>query len=69
LQLTDHLTLFRCIGIVYAQQAVHEVSLDGGKVRLRGAPGEGSCWRDYKAARLNGVYYGVSFQAPWSLTN
>jgi hypothetical protein len=52
-----------------AKQAVHEVSIDGGKVRLRGAPGGGSAWRDYKAARLNGVYYGGTFQDPWSLTN
>lgn len=52
-----------------AKQAVGEVSLDGGKVRLRGVPGEGSAWRDYKAARLSGVYYGATFQDPCSLTN
>ncbi len=34
-----------------ALQAVSEVSVDGGKVRLRGAKGEGSHWRDYKAVR------------------
>ena len=52
-----------------AKQAVNEVSLDGGKVRLRGAPGAGSYWRDYKAARLSGVYYGATFQDPLSLTD
>lgn len=29
-----------------AKQAVNEVSVDGGKVRLRGDTGEGSQWRD-----------------------
>ena len=29
-----------------AKQALTEVSVDGGKVRLRGAKGEGSYWRD-----------------------
>ena len=42
---------------------VQEVSIDGGKVRLRteekGKPGE---WKDYKAVRLNGVYMGAFFQ-------
>lgn len=34
-----------------AKQAVGEVSVDGGKVRLRGNPGSGAHWRDYKAVR------------------
>lgn len=40
------------------KQPVAEVSLDGGKVRLRGEPGEASYWRDYKAVRLSSIYYG-----------
>lgn len=45
-----------------AKQAVSEVSVDGGKVRLRGDKGEGSQWRDYKAVRLQGLYYAAQFQ-------
>jgi hypothetical protein len=45
-----------------AKQAVSEVSVDGGKVRLRGKPKEGSQWRDYKTVRLEGIYYGAFFQ-------
>ena len=43
--------------------------LDGGKVRLRteqeGQPCE---WRDYKAARLSGIYYGATFGCSEELT-
>jgi len=42
-------------------QGISEISLDGGKVRLRGKPTEGSYWRDYKAVRLDGIYYGAFF--------
>ena len=52
-----------------AKQVVNEISLDGGKVRLRGEPGQASYWRDYKAARLNGLYYGAWFQDALSLTD
>ena len=45
-----------------ALQAVSEVSVDGGKVRLRGVLGEGTYWRDYKAVRLQGIYYNALFQ-------
>lgn len=41
---------------------VTEASVDGGKVRLRGTPGNGSCWQDYKAVRLHGRYHGAFFQ-------
>jgi hypothetical protein len=44
-----------------AVQGVGEVSVDGGKVRLRGQPQAGSYWRDYKAVRLQGIYYGAFF--------
>jgi hypothetical protein len=39
-----------------AKQAVSEVSVDGGKVRLRGKPKEGSQWRDYKTVRLEPTF-------------
>lgn len=52
-----------------AKQAVSELSVDGGKVRLRGKLGEGSHWRDYKAVRLQGLYYGACFQDNLTLTD
>lgn len=52
-----------------AKQAVCEVSIDGGKVRLRGGAGGKSYWRDYKAVRLQGIYYGAFFQDSLSLTD
>ena len=45
-----------------AKQQVAEVSIDGGKVRLRNLKDSKSAWRDYKAVRLGGVYYGGFFQ-------
>ena len=45
-----------------AKQPVSEVCLDGGKVRLRGDSEQKSYWRDYKAVRLQGIYYGAAFQ-------
>ena len=51
-------------------QGVSEVSIDGGKVRLRGeTKGVESYWRDYKAVRLQGIYYGAFFQDNLSLTD
>ncbi len=50
-----------------AKQSISEVSVDGGKVRLRGKPKEGSYWRDYKAIRLQGIYYGAFFDDNQSL--
>ena len=44
-----------------AKQAVTEVSVDGGKVRLRSETKQGCYWRDYKAVRLQGTYYGAFF--------
>lgn len=52
-----------------AKQAVSEVSIDGGKVRLRGAPKQGSYWRDYKGVRLQGIYYAAFFQDNLCLTD
>ena len=48
-------------------QAVKQVSLDGGKVRLRTLKGQECEWRDYKAARLGGIYYGAFFRDHQSL--
>ncbi len=50
-----------------AKQAVSEVSVDGGKVRLRGEKEQQSYWRDYKAVRLQGIYYGAFYQDNQSL--
>jgi hypothetical protein len=50
-----------------AKQAVSEVSVDGGKVRLRGKPKAGCHWRDYKTVRLQGIYYGAFFDDNQSL--
>lgn len=51
-------------------QGLSEVSIDGGKVRLRSQiKGGESCWRDYKAVRLQGIYYGAFFQDNLSLTD
>ena len=50
-----------------AKQVVSEVSIDGGKVRLRGESEKKSYWRDYKAVRLQGIYYSADFQDNLSL--
>jgi hypothetical protein len=52
-----------------AQIAISEVSVDGGKVRLRGKPKAGCHWRDYKAVRLQGIYYGAFFNDNQSLVD
>lgn len=53
----------------FAKQAVSEVSVDGGKVRLRGQPKAGCHWRDYKTVRLQGIYYGAFFDDNQSLVD
>lgn len=45
-----------------AKQSVTEVSVDGGKVRLRSPHGQQSQWLEYKAVRLQGIYYNAAFQ-------
>lgn len=52
------------------KQPVSEVCIDGGKVRLR-TPEKGSpcVWKEYKVARMQGIYYGASFQEPLILTD
>ncbi len=52
-----------------AKQAISEVSIDGGKVRLRSPKGQESYWRDYKAVRLQNLHYGGFFQDNLSLTD
>lgn len=52
-----------------AKQRVSEVSIDGGKVRLRHLKDSVSAWRDYKAVRLDGLYYGGFFQANSALVD
>lgn len=46
-----------------------EVALDGGTIRIRGEAGEKSHWKEYKTARLQGIYYGAFFQDNESLIN
>jgi len=43
-------------------EPVEEMSLDGGKVRLRTPEGEASQWRDYKAVNLHGHGVAAFFQ-------
>lgn len=50
-------------------QAVDEISVDGGKVRLRTAKGEPSEWRDYKGVALHQNCVGAFFQDNASLVN
>jgi hypothetical protein len=42
--------------------SVREMSLDGGKVRLRTPEAEPCEWRDYKAVNLHGIAVGAFFQ-------
>lgn len=41
---------------------IEEMSIDGGKVRIRTPEGEACVWRDYKAVNLNTVLVGAYFQ-------
>lgn len=45
-----------------AKQGVSEISIDGGKVRLRDLVASDSPWRDDKAVRVQGIYYNAFFQ-------
>lgn len=44
-----------------AKSAACEVSVDGGKVRVRKEIATGSHWLEYKAVRLQGIYYNAAF--------
>ena len=53
-----------------ARQKVTQVSVDGGKVRLRRpTKGQPCHWLEYKSARVEGLYYGATFQANLELTD
>jgi hypothetical protein len=57
----QQLVLSQDLPLPQAVQGIGEVSVDGGKVRLRGQPQAACHWRDYKAVRLQGIYYGAFF--------
>jgi hypothetical protein len=65
----QQLVLSQDLPLPSALQAVSEVSVDGGKVRLRGEPQAGCSWRDYKTVRLQGIYYGAFFADNQSLVD
>ena len=44
--------IVRSLPLPWSEQAVEELSVDGGKIRLRTPEGQESVWRDYKAACL-----------------
>lgn len=52
-----------------ACQTVSEMSIDGGKVRLRTPQGEPCEWRDYKAVNLHEQMVGAFFQDNFGLVN
>jgi len=52
-----------------AEQAVDEMSLDGGKVRLRTPKGQPSEWRDYKGVNLHECCVGAFFKDNASLVD
>lgn len=52
------------------KQKLTEVSLDGGKVRLRSEKrGQPAYWKEYKTGRLQGIYYGAFFLDNLALTD
>lgn len=52
-----------------AEPAVDEMSVDGGKVRLRTPKGQPGEWRDYKGVNLHDCCVGAFFQDNASLVN
>lgn len=53
---------FPTLEVSEPSEPVEEVSLDGGKVRLRTPKGEACQWRDYKAVNLHGHGVAAYFQ-------
>ncbi|PPT10505.1 serine/threonine protein kinase [Geitlerinema sp. FC II] len=51
------------------EETVAEMSVDGGKVRLRTAVGDPCIWRDYKAVNLHGASVGAFFEDNEGLVN
>lgn len=53
-----------------ARQKVSQVSVDGGKVRVRTpVKGQKCDWFEYKSARVEGLFYGATFRANLDLTD
>ncbi len=52
---------------VKVKQEVEELSVDGGKVRLRTPVGQGCEWRDYKVVNLDSQAVAAYFQDNQSL--
>lgn len=52
-----------------SEEMVTDLSVDGGKARLRTAKGEASEWRDYKAVKLHGQGCAAFFQENQQLLN
>ena len=50
------------IEIGCSEETITDLSVDGGKVRLRTEEGEACIWRDYKAVRLHGSLCNAYFQ-------
>nr|WP_144053759.1 ISKra4 family transposase [Baaleninema simplex] len=50
------------LSLSQSQDSVREMSVDGGKVRLRTPKGQESLWRDYKAIALHGQVCAAVFQ-------
>lgn len=46
-----------------AKESIEEISIDGGKVRIRTPKGEICRWQDYKAVNLHGYYQEAFFHA------
>ena len=54
---------------VSVNQEIEELTVDGGKVRLRTPKGLGCEWRDYKAVNLDGQAVAAYFQDNQALLN
>lgn len=59
----------QCFEVPPVEDEVNEISIDGGKVRLRTAKGHQSIWRDYKGVNLHQQSVGAFFQDNTSLVN
>lgn len=55
--------------LLHVNQPIEEMSVDGGKVRLRTTKGEPCVWRDYKAVNLHERGVGAFFDDNKSLVN
>lgn len=59
----------RTFELPQVEQPIEEISIDGGKVRLRTTPGKPCEWRDYKAVNLHFAAIGAFFQDNQRLVN